>query len=387
MRIAYFDTVGGISGDMILGAFVSAGVGFDELRREIKKLPLAGVELECSHKVQNGITSVKIDVSSPEEHHHRGMREISRIIGESSLSDKVKNDAMNIFKTLGEAEAKVHRTEIDKIHFHEVGAVDSIVDIVGAAICVGLAGIEKIYSSPVKMGSGGLIKSEHGLLPNPAPATVEILRGYPVELTDIPHELSTPTGAAIIRTLSSGTIRSEKFTPEAVGYGSGSKQIGAVPNLLRLILGDMDESPRDEVLLIEANIDDMNPEIFPYVMESLLGAGALDVYLTPVIMKKGRPGNILSALCREADLERLKTIIFMETTTLGVRIRECRRQMVAREIGQIQTRFGMMKVKIAIIGGIQRILPEFEECRRVAQERNLPLIDIYREIMKENRSL
>jgi uncharacterized protein (TIGR00299 family) protein len=382
MKVAYFDTIGGISGDMTLGAFISAGVDFEELADEIKKLGLNNVELEASHVSCNGIDAIKVDVivSPDHEHHHRGINEINTIIDGSILTAEVKNNAKKIFTTLAFAEAKVHGKTVDKIHFHEVGAVDSIVDIVGTAVCLYKLGIKTVYSSPIKLGSGGIIIAEHGTLPNPAPATVEILQNYPVVFTEIPYELTTPTGAAIIKSLSAGVLGSRKIKPTIIGYGTGSRQMREVPNLLRLIIGEIDEYLEDKIFLIETNIDDMNPEIFSYIIELLMENHALDAYLTPIIMKKGRPGTILSVLCCDSDINNLKKIILSETSTLGIRIQEYRREKVERYTKEVETVFGLTKVKVAKIDGNERILPEFEECKKIAQKTKLPLIEIYKRI-------
>jgi uncharacterized protein (TIGR00299 family) protein len=386
MKIAYFDTIGGVSGDMTLGAFVSAGVPIDDLAREIKKLDLVGVELEASHVVRNGITAAKVDVviSVPDPQHHRHLHQVFSIIDESAISPRAKDIAKKIFMTVGEAEAKVHNTTIEKLHFHEVGMLDSIVDICGAAICFDLLNIDAVYSSPVKVGQGGLINSQHGKIPNPAPATVEILKGYPVLLTDIPHELTTPTGAAIIKTMSSGVLSTERFTVESVGYGSGTREMVEVPNLLRIMIGTL--SPglvEDDVVSIESNIDDMNPEIYPFVIEQLLAAGAHDAYMIPVIMKKGRPGVLLSVLTERKKMENLLQILFAQTTTIGVRIQPIERRKVQRTIVEKSTRFGLVKVKQIEYDGNVRFVPEFEECKRIAVGKNMPLIEVYKMIEKE----
>jgi pyridinium-3,5-bisthiocarboxylic acid mononucleotide nickel chelatase len=386
MKIAYFDTIGGVSGDMTLGAFVSAGISIDDLSREIEKLNLTGVELEASHVVRNGITAVKVDVviSAPDPQHHRHLHQVFGIIDGSTLSPRAKETAKKIFMIVGEAEAKVHNTTLEKLHFHEVGMLDSIIDICGSAICLDLLNIDAVYSSPVKVGQGGLIIAEHGKLPNPAPATMEILKGYPVILTDIPHELTTPTGAAIIKAMSSGVLSTERFTVERVGYGSGSREMAEVPNLLRIMIGTL--SPglvEDDVVSIETNIDDMNPEIYPFVIEQLLAAGAHDAYMIPVVMKKGRPGVLLSVLTERKKMENLLQILFAQTTTIGVRIQPVERRKVRRTIVEVNTKFGVVKVKQIEFDGKVRLAPEFEECKRIAIEKKMPLIEVYKSIERE----
>jgi uncharacterized protein (TIGR00299 family) protein len=388
MKIAYFDTFSGVSGDMTLGAFVSAGVPLEELKAEIGKLGLTGVELEASHIVRSGITAVKLDVviSAPEKK-HRHLKDILALIYESSLSDRVKRDARRIFEEVGKAEAKVHNTTIEKVHFHEVGALDSIVDIVGAAVCFELAGIERVYSSPVRLGSGALITTDHGMIPLPGPAAVETLKGYPTVLTDIPFELTTPTGAAIIRAMSSGVLSMESMRVSGVGYGAGTREIPQVPNLLRILIGDMEDGSKEKMVVIEANIDDMNPEIHPYVIGKLLDAGAADAWLTPVIMKKGRPGIVLSVIAGMPLADALSAIIFAETTTIGIRSYGVSRTILERATRRVKTSLGEVMVKVIATGGVERLVPEFEECRRLAEGHKLPLAQIYRTIEGEIHAL
>ncbi len=380
MRIAYLDTIGGISGDMTLGAFVSAGLSIDELREEIAKLNLQGVELEARHLTRNGITAVKIDVViSVKQMHRRHLKDIIEVINKSSLSSRVKDDAKKIFSEVARAEAKVHHTTIEKIHFHEVGALDSIVDIVGVAICLEKFGIEAVYSSPVRLGSGGFIDTEHGKLPLPGPAAAEILTGYPATLTGIPYELTTPTGAAIIKSLSSGVLSTEQFRIERIGYGAGSRELPDIPNLLRVIVADLPEKyDADELVIAETNIDNMNPEIYPFVIEQLLAAGANDVYMVPVIMKKGRPGMLLSTLVSRSQLEKVSEVLFAQTTTIGLRIIPTERKKLHREERTIATRFGAVRFKAITTAGVERLVPEYEECKRLALEHNIPLISIYK---------
>ncbi len=380
MKIAYFDTIGGISGDMTLGAFISAGVRVEDLEGMVARLGLTGVEIQASHIVRHGITAVKVDVvSSGPQMGHRHLKDIVLMIDESPLSDPVKENAKKIFLEVGKAEAKVHQTALEKVHFHEVGAVDSIVDIVGTSLCLDLLGLERIYSSPIKLGSGGFIRADHGNLPLPGPAAVEILKGYPTVFTSIPFELTTPTGAAIIKALSAGIMTDEKVVMEEIGYGAGAREITEIPNLLRIIVGRTVESQgQDEVVSIETNIDDMNPEIYPFVLDQLYLQGALDAYLIPVLMKKGRPGVLLSVLAPHSHLDPLLEIIFSQTTTIGVRIQPVERKKLHREERNVQTRFGKVRVKVIRIGGHDRMVAEFEECKRIANETKLPLVEIYR---------
>ena len=383
--IAYLDTIGGISGDMTLGAFVSAGMPFDTLANELAKLGLEGFELQASHIERSGIVATKIDVVvSQQPHYHRHLKDINELIDRSSLSQSVKERAKKIFLEVARAEAVIHGSTIEKIHFHEVGAIDSLVDIVGASICIEFFNIDEVYSSPVKVGSGGFVKSAHGKLPVPTPATMEILKDYPVVLTDIQHELTTPTGAAIVKALSKGTLPTTKLKATAIGYGAGTKEFEAIPNLLRVMIGKIDrEYETDTVIVVEANIDDMNPEIYPYVIERLMEAGAYDAFVLPVLMKKGRPGMILSAITERGKLDAVNAVIFKETTTLGVRTIPSERFKLPRSSREVKTSLGPVKVKVVVNEGTERIVPEFEECKRIAREKNMALKDVYKILEKE----
>jgi len=383
--IAYFDTIGGISGDMALGAFVGAGMPFDVLNSELSKLNLPGFELEISHRERSGIVATKIEVVvSQQPGHHRHLKDIHAIIDSSSFAESVKDRAKRIFQEVAKAEAAIHGSTIEKIHFHEVGAVDSIVDIVGTAICMEYFKIDEVYSSPVKVGAGGFVNSAHGKLPIPTPAALHILKDYPVVLTDIQHELTTPTGAAIIRALSKGTLALAKLKISSIGYGSGTKDFEEIPNLLRIMIGTIDGGyETDSVVLVETNIDDMNPEIYPYVIEQLMSAGSLDAYVVSAVMKKGRPGVLLSAIAEQGTLDAVLAVLFRETTTLGVRILPVERRKLPRSTRDVQTSLGTVRVKAIVHEGQERLIPEFEECKRIAKEKNLPLKDVYGVLERE----
>ena len=386
MKIAYFDIFAGISGDMTLGSFVSAGLPIEELSKEVAKLHLDGVELEANHLVRNGITATKVEVnisvSDPKKHRHP--KDVYKIIEASGLSSPVKARAVSIFNEVVKAESKIHNTTAEKLHLHEVGMLDSIVDICGAAICMDLMQIEAVYSSPVKVGNGGLINAEHGKLPNPGPAAMEILRGYPIILSDIPFELTTPTGAAIIKSTSSGVLSTERIRVEHIGYGAGTREMQEVPNLLRLMIGTLEHGTQeDDLVAVETNIDDMNPEIFPYVIERLMAAGAHDAYLIPVIMKKGRPGNVISILAERKKLDTLLPIIFSETTTLGVRMTPVERRKIHRKVVEVNSSFGIVKAKEIRWGDSVRLTPEFEECKRIAVEKGMALREVYGALERE----
>lgn len=441
MKIAYLDIISGISGDMTLGALVQAGASFDALREELRKLPLDGYEMTLTRVYRSMIAAAKIDVlltedggaerhamrASPADvphdhahththshaphahthggltdsgeapvgdvpalpHHHvtRAWSDIRALIEQSALSVRVKQRALAIFGALARAEAQVHGCAVDDVHFHEVGAVDSIVDIVGTAICLELLGVERVYTSAVRTGSGGHIETQHGVMPVPAPATLELLRGYPIELTDVPFELTTPTGAAIIAASSSGVMRaSELLSVDAIGYGAGGREYPGLPNVLRVLIGSLgvpsdNESGMDSgdtVTVLECSIDDMNPEVYPWVMERVLAAGALDCWTQSVLMKKGRPGQIVTVLAPREAVEALRDILLRETSSLGVRMHEVRRSKLYRESETVDTRYGQVRVKRIGSGDSMRRVPEFEECRRLAGELNLPLLDIYR---------
>jgi len=385
MKIAYLDTVAGIAGDMTMAAFVSAGLPFEQLRDELRKLPINGFELIASHVTRNAIGAVHIDVVIPVEPHlHRTLAGIHGLIDASGLDPKVKETARNIFLTLARAEAKLHGTTVEQVHFHEVGALDSIVDVVGAALCFYLSGIERVYTSPVRLGASGTVKTQHGILPIPAPAAIEVLRGYPVQLTSFPDELTTPTGAAIVRTLSAGVLDEEVITVEAVGYGAGTRVIEGLPNFLRLMIGEIPaETDRDELLVVETNIDDMNPQLYPVVIERLLAAGAHDAYLVPIIMKKGRPGVLLSTMVERTRLDDIVALIYRETTTIGLRVQRIGRKKLPRRSAEVRTSFGMVRAKIVLRNGRELWVAEFEECRRIADERKLPVNEVMKQLEAE----
>jgi hypothetical protein len=413
MTIAYFDTVGGISGDMTLGAFIHAGMPLDFLRQELLKLPVGGYSLEQKFIQRNAITAVKLNVlvkgesviaesNAHDDHHHshdahshhhdspahshysRSLKDILALIEKSALPARVQERSSKVFTIIGTAEAKIHSTTLEQIHFHEVGAVDSIVDIVGTAICMEYFGIDAVYSSPVKLGSGGFVNTQHGKMPNPTPATVEILKEYRTVLTDVPFELTTPTGAGIIKALSSGMLSMEQLNVKSIGYGTGTQDIPQLPNLLRIFIGELVEGhDHDELVTVETNIDNMNPEVFPFVLERLLSVGAHDAFMIPIIMKKGRPGILLSALVNRGKLDAVLNVVFAETSTLGVRIQPVERRKLQRSSKTVKTLFGEMKVKVITVDGAERFSPEFEECKRVALEKNIPLIDVYKQVEAE----
>jgi uncharacterized protein (TIGR00299 family) protein len=396
LNTALFDIITGISGDMTIGALIDAGADFNYLKQEIAKLGLTGFELTLDRKMRSQINAAKFDVVIQHQpHYHTHLKDINNLIDNSSLSDFVKYNSKKIFETVGTAEAKIHNIPLEKIHFHEVGAIDSIVDVVGACICLENLHVEKIYTTPVKLGKG-LINTQHGVMPNPAPATLEILKDYPVELTNIDFELTTPTGAAIVKTLSSGLFDNiGNVNIKKIGFGSGTFDIKESPNLLRIIICETNEftsllgrmGGAEQLVQIETNIDDMNPQIYPFVMQKLFEAGAKDVFYHNVTMKKGRPGILLSVLTEETLIDKMLQIIYKETTTIGVRINKISRHKLHREIKEYDTSLGRVKAKqISNVNNgidINKVIPEFEECRRIANETNKPLNEIYNQLYKE----
>ena len=386
MRIAYLDCFSGISGDMLLGALLDAGVQLSNLENALSKLNLANWELSLERVTKSGISAVNATVSVYEQAGERHLSDIIDIIQNSGLSDHVKQRSIAVFHRLAEAEAKVHNTTPDRIHFHEVGAVDCIVDVVGSIAGLELLGVEKIFSSPLP-ASRGFVQCSHGTLPVPAPAVMELLKGIPVVPSDVEGELVTPTGAAIVATVAEGFGPMPAMIPELVGYGAGKKEFGHRPNLLRVVVGQSADEPDQhtvagettEVAVLEANIDDMNPEIYEYVTARLFQAGALDVFLTQVMMKKNRPGVLLTAVCDLTMEGSLADIILEETSTLGVRTSRMKRFCLQREFRRVETPYGPVKVKIGLRDGrVLTVSPEYAECRRLAEEHGVPLKDVYR---------
>jgi uncharacterized protein (TIGR00299 family) protein len=382
MRIAYFDCFAGASGDMILGALIDAGLKTNLLKAELAKLNLHGFSVSAKKTVKSGIAGTKFDVRTGHEHAHRNLRDIVRIIDKSGLNAGVKEKSKAIFRRLAEAEAKVHRVSINEIHFHEVGAVDAIVDITGAVIGLEALGVEKVFSSALHLGRG-TVKCAHGILPVPSPAVAELVKGFPVYSTEAEGELVTPTGAAILTTLAAGFGPMPAMTTERTGYGAGSRNLN-VPNLLRVFIGRSEDAEGDAVQVIETNIDDMNPQFYEHVMESLFKAKAKDVTLTPVIMKKNRPGIVLSVIAASADVDALVGLLFRETTTLGVRISEIKKRMVAeREILPVKTKWGSVRVKTRHTGAKTSFSPEYDDCKRIARAKGIAISDVFDEIKRE----
>ncbi|HOO91077.1 MAG TPA: nickel pincer cofactor biosynthesis protein LarC [Syntrophales bacterium] len=383
--ILYYDCFSGISGDMNLGAMVDLGVDGEYLQEELKKLNLHGYRLNIYRASRKGIAGTKVDVVSDRHHDHRKLFDIQQIIEESSLNERVKRWSAEIFMKVAEAEAKVHGTSIDDIHFHEVGAVDSIVDIVGAAICRDTLNADSIQCSPVEVG-GGFVDCSHGRLPVPAPATAEILTNVPIRSEGVSSELTTPTGAAIVATFAEEFTVKKDFTILKTAYGIGGRD-HEIPNVLRVFMGEMDQNClRDgygKAVVIETNIDDMNPELYEHVIGRLLTDGAMDAYLTPIIMKKNRPAIQMTVLCGEHDIEKITDIIFRETTTLGIRRYSVERKKMNRSVVAVETPYGRVDVKIGVYNGeVIKLKPEYDQCRKLAEEHHIPLHRVY-EIVQE----
>lgn len=395
----------GISGDMNLAALIDAGVDCGHVNTELKKLGIDGVSIRTDAIMKNGLRCLRAEVgtvahahshSHIHEHAHRSFRDIRQIIEGSSLKSGVKQQSIKIFTLLAKAEGKIHGKEIDDVHFHEIGSVDSIADIVGAAVCIEFLQPDKIISTPVELG-GGTVKCAHGTLPVPAPATAEILRGIPVTQGRAPFELTTPTGAAIIAAYVQSFSPQSAYTIQSTGYGAGSRDLDE-PNILRVFIGSNDEiqnsaqasnqnvtgALNEQNIMISCAIDDMNPEIYPYVIETLFASGALDVYISPVIMKKGRPGATLNVLCAPEHTEELKNVIFSETTTAGVRSWEVAKTSLKRDTIVINTKYGEIRFKkIWNNGKLRSAKPEYMDCQAAAKKYSLPVQQIIHDVSNE----
>jgi uncharacterized protein (TIGR00299 family) protein len=386
MNLAYFDCFSGISGDMTLGALIDAGCDVAHLRKELQALQVPGWELSSEKVWKNGMAATFAKVKTEEQKKHRSLTDILEILNKSQLDSQVRDRASAIFQKLGEAEARVHDVPLEKIHFHEVGAVDAIVDIVGACIGFQALGIDKFACSPLNVG-GGTAKMAHGVLPVPAPATANLLQGKPTYSNGVQRELVTPTGAAIVATLCDRFGPQPPMTVSAIGYGAGSADLEGQPNVLRIMIGESAEKAvpgyDEEISVIEANLDDMNPQIYGYFLEKALAAGALDVYTTPVQMKKNRPGTLLTVLCKPQDANALTSMIFAETTTFGVRTTRAQRRILPREHVSVSTTFGDVRIKLSRVNGrILHVSPEFEDCRKLAVEKNVPLQQVINEALR-----
>jgi len=448
MKILYYDCFAGISGDMNLGAMIDVGVDAEYLIAELQKLKLEGYEIRVSEQQRKGITGTRVEViltgnehehhhdhghshghghnnlgnpgnifdklkrriipeyyqelerEHQHEHEHRNLKDIEKIIGNSELSDKVKTMSLDIFRMVAQAEAKIHGKPIEEVHFHEVGAVDSIVDIVGAAICIDYLSPDRIIASPVEMG-GGFVNCAHGRFPVPAPATLEIMKGKPMKMGAVPFETATPTGVAILAALADEFTEKPEFTIVKTGYGIGHRDT-EIPNVLRVCIGEIDENhvgitnsaqkktyqtastmeTTVDAVVMECNIDDMNPERYAYVMERLFEAGADDVYLQNIMMKKSRPAVMLSVLCDPEKIPAIEHLLFTETTTLGVRYRYVKKTMLDRRTATVDTPWGQVRIKEAYYQGEKlRTKPEYDDCAAIARKHGISIEKVYREIM------
>ena len=381
MKTLYFDCFAGASGDMILGALIAAGVEPETFKQRLSLLGLAGYSVDFETVDRSGISATYARVQTSEDHSHRHLFDILKIIYESRLSANVKVLADRIFSSLAEAEARVHNVPVEQIHFHEVGGLDAIIDVVGAAICFELLEIDRFVASPLHVGSG-TVEMAHGRYPVPPPAVTELLKGVPFYAADTVGELVTPTGAAIITTVCAEYGPIPRLKLERTGYGAGTRQYEKFPNALRVLIGEQvstesanaPASPVERLWMIETNMDDVSPQILGHVMERAFELGALDCYFTAVQMKKNRPGVLLSILCRDEQRASLSELLFSETTTLGVRAYEVERRALERRIVTVETQYGPIDVKVARLNGhIVKEMPEYEQCRRAARDGNVPL--------------
>lgn len=379
MKTLYFDCFAGASGDMILGALVAVGVDPRQLTDALRLLDVSGYEISFETVDRSGISATHARVATPHEHAHRHLGDILKIIYESRLSDRVKERAARIFSRLAEAEARVHNVAIERIHFHEVGALDAIIDVTGACIGFELLGVERFAASALHVGSG-MVEMAHGRFPVPPPAVAEILKDVPIYSTDIKGELVTPTGAAIISTVCEKFGQLPKMKVLKAGYGAGTREYQNFPNVLRLMLGDdadEDTNVDERLIVVETNIDDMSPQVYGHVMEGALRLGALDCFFTPVQMKKNRPGVLVSILCRPDLRDAMCELLLTETTTLGVRFYEVMRRALEREVVRVETRFGAIDVKVAAFNGrVVKEMPEYEQCRAAAEKAGVTLLEV-----------
>ena len=399
MKILYYDCFAGISGDMNLGAMLDLGVDQKYLLKELGNLPINSYKIKVYKDKRGGITGTKVDVivppqkTDPSRHtlKKRTFRDITRMIKQSNLSANVKRISIDIFTRLARAEGKIHGHKIEDVHFHEVGAIDSIVDIVGAAICLDYLEVDKVISSPIQVGSG-IIHCSHGTFPVPAPATAEILQDIPIKTGLVPFEATTPTGAAIIAATAAYFTERIDFTPQKTGYGLGSKD-SSTPNVLRIFLGEIsantekaDDQETGVAVIIECNIDDMNPELYDALMERLFAAGAHDVFLTPIIMKKSRPAVMISVLCDVGKQKAIEEILWLNSSTFGLRSYKVAKSMLRRETVKVKTKYGEITVKSGYLN--ERIIkskPEYEDCKRLAKENGVTIQDIYESIRLTKR--
>lgn len=389
-RQAFFDCPSGAAGDMILGALVDAGAPLDALRAGLQRLPVAGWTITARDVRRGAFRATKVDVEIDRHAHphHRGLGDIRALLDASGLAPGIVETAGRIFTRLADAEARVHGSTREEVHFHDVGAVDAIVDVTGAALALDLLGIVAVHVSPLPVG-GGTVDGPHGRIPVPAPGTAELLRGFPVVDTGVQAELVTPTGAAILTTLARSAGRMPPMTVERVGYGAGTRDLPGTPNVLRCFVGAVAEDAELEtVARVETTLDDMSPQLYEPLMDRLFAAGAVDVFLTPVIMKRSRPGTVLTALCPPERTGEITGVLFRESPTIGVRWSEWRRHRLPREMVTLPTRYGPLPFKVSRHGGrVVTVTPEFAEVERVAREKALPVREVLDQARAEGRRL
>ncbi|HKM93825.1 MAG TPA: nickel pincer cofactor biosynthesis protein LarC [Prolixibacteraceae bacterium] len=388
MRILYYDCFAGISGDMNLGALIDLGVDAEYLKQELGKLNIDGFHLTVEPDMRRGISGTKatVIVENPDNEKHRHLRHVEEIVNNSLLSDKVKHLSLKIFSLIAEAEAKVHNIDIQRVHFHEVGALDSIADIVGAAICLDFLNVDKVMSAPIQLG-GGTVKCAHGVMPVPAPATALIVEHTPVKIGLVQHEATTPTGAAILVATVDEFSEQINFAITKTGYGIGQRDVSEVPNILRVFLSESEFGENDWLLeqatVLECNIDDMNPEHYEHLFNLLFEAGASDVWLSPIIMKKSRPANTLSILAKPELANKLKVLVFEHSTTLGIRESSIQKSSLRREEKTVSTQYGEVKVKISSLNGKPiSTKPEADDCIRLAIEHKVAISEIEKAVIK-----
>ena len=383
MRIAYLDGSSGISGDMFLAAVLDAGVAPKRMLEQLRKISVGFYEFKRSLVMRRGIAGTRVEIRDPGGHQHRHLSKIEKIIDDSALSNSVKDRSIRIFRRLGEVEAKLHNQPVEKVHFHEVGALDTILDVVGACVGFELLEIDQLFSSALNVG-GGRVEAAHGTLPVPAPATAELLKEIPVYSSGVEGELVTPTGAAIVTTLATSFGPMPAMRISSIGYGAGEKDFPNHPNIARLFIGEAVEveqartafdTGEDEIVtVIEANVDDMSPQVYGFFAERALAAGALDVTCAPIQMKKNRPGMMITLLAEPDRSEDLARLVFEQTTTIGVRIYQARRKVLTRQIVTVESTYGPVNVKVAWLDGkVMNVSPEYEDCRRIAEEKEVPL--------------
>jgi len=382
MKIALVDPFAGIAGDMFVGALLHAGAPFDHLSAALRGLDLSGFEVDCTDVMRAGVAAKKFHVRHGEDHHHRGLTTILDLIARAALPDAVKARASGAFRRLGAAEAKIHGVSVDEVHFHEVGAVDAICDIVGAAVCLDALGIEEIYARPLPL-STGTVDAAHGRMPVPAPATLELMRGRPTFDSGLEGELVTPTGAALVAAWAEAGAP-PPFLPVAIGYGAGDRDPKGYPNVCRVTLGEASAEAAGPLCELVCDVDDATPQVLGHLLGRLLEAGALDATLHGVQMKKGRPGTRVTALTRAEHVPAVETVLFTEGTTLGVRRRAVERTELPRKIVTVETPHGGVRVKVAELGGkVVHVAPEYDDCRALAEETGLPLREITRLAMAQ----